>query len=94
MRPACIKCQRFLKPKKNGAGVLECIPGPGSPPAGTAGEGAWRPYKFWMADIWECRGCGLEVAAGSGAMPLSEHHQERFPNDQKVHGVYAKINDW
>src|SRR5882762_10295472 len=39
----CATCNRAMRPKKNG-----------TPFVGLAQD---RPYKLWMADLWDCQDC-------------------------------------
>jgi predicted RNA-binding Zn-ribbon protein involved in translation (DUF1610 family) len=65
----CVPCGLFLKIKKNGVPFEELMPNGGE---------QWVPYKLWMADLYECRGCGAQVIAGQGAGPLAEHYQPTY----------------
>lgn len=56
----CVDCQCELKPVDNGTIVIE-----------TASFGV---YKVWSADTWKCPGCGKEIVAGFGNIPLREDH--------------------
>jgi hypothetical protein len=57
-KPACPKCQRFYRPKKNGYFFIESMPRGGGPdddlptPSGTSRPDLWQPYKLWSADLW------------------------------------------
>lgn len=62
----CTKCQLPLFPKENGVYVAEVFL---SPP---------QPCKVWMADLWGCCECGMEVVAGFGNNPIKEHYEEGF----------------
>lgn len=64
----CLKCQLFLKPKKNNVAVEERMP--------VGGE--WKPYKLWAGDLWECKGCGIEVVSGFAPYPMREHFMEDY----------------
>jgi len=66
MRLICVRCEIRLVVAKNGARVVEMF---GEPP---------EPYALWACDIWRCPNCGLEVCAGFGQRPISEHWQPRF----------------
>lgn len=89
-KPVCVKCQRFLRPLKNGVRVLEKKPINGnnlSPPGLEAPE-KWVPYKVWQADSWECRGCKTVVVIGYGIKPLWEDYRGPLPEDN-----YIPVND-
>jgi hypothetical protein len=75
MKPICVRCQRFYRPKQNGFRFTEGMPGYSDNPNN------WRPYKLWVGDLWECKGCGHEVIVGVGLNPVSEHY---MPNFEKV----------
>jgi hypothetical protein len=36
------------------------------------------PYKLWVADLWICEECGVEIVAGFGAQPIAEHWQPTY----------------
>ncbi len=58
---------------------------------GTIDPTAWRPYKVWMADLYECQSCGHQIIAGYGMHPAAEQHEERFQEALKY--VNYTIND-
>jgi len=68
----CVKCQVKLKPEKNSVHGVE-----------TFGRGSDEPYKLWMADLWKCPECGIEVIAGFGAHNYAEHYQPNFAEQFK-----------
>jgi len=54
-----------MRPKKNGVAFTEM-----------AGD---RPYKLWMADLWECQDCGaLVLHTASTQKPIAESFQQEF----------------
>jgi len=66
--PACVRCERLMKPKTVGA-LLEEFTEKG------------EPYKLWACDIWFCPGCGFEVVWGYGNGPLEHAWEiERYEN--------------
>jgi hypothetical protein len=69
MKPICMKCRKFYRPKRNGTYFTEMMPGL---------SGGWRPYKIWMGDLWICKGCGHEIIVGVGRDPLCEHYEDMF----------------
>jgi hypothetical protein len=94
MKPICIPCQRFYKPKKTGFYFLEGYPsGNGKAPPGTAEPQAWRPYKLWAGDIYECNGCGGRIIVGAGLKPLAEHYQDGFDEMVERYGAKFQVND-
>lgn len=61
----CVNCETELKVLDNGILVIE-----------TASFGV---YKVWSADTWKCPGCGFEVVAGFGQIPLrADHYKDDF----------------
>lgn len=83
--PICVKCKLFLKPKKSGVTVEEGRP---------LGDGSeWGPYKLWMADLWECRGCGFELVYGFGRRPVAEHYQPEYKFEVEREPPLLRVND-
>jgi len=63
----CTTCHCELRPETNGIIVIE-----------TASFG---PYKVWNADVWKCPGCGIEIVAGFGEVPIrADHYSPDFPD--------------
>lgn len=61
----CAKCNRALRPKKNGVPFVEMAED--------------RPYKLWMADLWECQDCGaMMLHTSPSQQPVAEHYQGDF----------------
>ncbi len=87
MKPICVKCQKFYKPKKNGFRFTEMMPVNGP----DWDQGTWRPYKVWDGDLWECKGCGHEIVVGCGLEALSEHYMPDFHDYQKMSQL--EVND-
>jgi hypothetical protein len=54
-----------MSPKKNDVTVEELLE-----------DG--QPYKLWSADLWICTECGVEIIAGFGQGPLSEHWRPEY----------------
>ena len=71
-RPVCLHCRRFLKVKKNGVVIEEGMP------LTNDQSGPWGPYKLWMADLWACPTCGVEIVMGFGHGPISEHYKPDY----------------
>lgn len=94
MKPVCVKCQRFYRPKRNGTPFLEMAPdGSSRPASGTAEPDKWKPYKLWHADLWHCLGCGHELIVGAGYQPMSEHWKDDFEAVCESFDVKIRVND-
>ena len=85
MKPICVQCQRFYRPKKNGMYFIEGMPIHNGALAGKAEPENWKPYKLWCGDKWECPDCRAEIIVGCGIQPIAEHYQPDFT------GVVAKF---
>lgn len=79
MRPICVPCGRFFFPKKNGIAFVENM----------NKSGQQTPYKLWLGDSWECRGCGASIIVGAGTTAVSEHYMEDFA--QKMNSYNPKV---
>lgn len=90
-KPACLKCQRFYRPKKNGFIWCEGMPKENHAEPGISHPEKWEPYKIWSGDLWKCGGCGHELIVGSGYQPISVQHYPDFQHDMRF--VKATIND-
>lgn len=64
-RPVCVKCNREMRPEKNGVGCLDVFE-----------DG--RTYQLWDSDLWKCPECGYEILEGFGRGCLAEHYQDNF----------------
>ena len=93
MKPACVKCQCFYRPKKNGFTFIEGMPITADAKRGTAEPENWKPYKLWRGDLWECPECGHEIISGVAASPMREHYQPDFAEVAKTFGAELQIND-
>jgi len=95
MKPICVPCQRFFRPKKNGYYFIEGMSvGPGRARAGIADSDQWKPYKMHVGDLWECHGCGANIVVGVAGSALAEHYQNDF--DAKIERYGARqlqVND-
>lgn len=78
MKPICVPCRRFFRCKKVGFYFLEGAPTRNDIPPGLAQPADWHPYKVWVADVWECAGCGAQILSGFGQQPISEHYKLEF----------------
>ena len=92
MKPICVPCQRFFRPKENGFAFIEGMPTDGAKP-GTAEPEKWKPYKLWSGDKWECHGCGAEIVVGVGVSPLAEHYEPNFVERVLSFGANLQVND-
>lgn len=93
MKPICVPCQRFFRPKKNGFPFIEGMPKSNDAEPGTAEPDQWKPYKLWMGDKWGCEGCGTEIVVGVGRDPIAEHYQPQFAVTVGRYGVDLQVND-
>jgi hypothetical protein len=95
MKPICVPCRRFFRPKKNGQFFTEMMPaGDDNPPPGNNAPERWEPYKLWSGDLWHCPSCGSEIIVGVGAKPVSERHHRDFKEfREKVAANAININD-
>lgn len=78
MKPVCVPCQRFFRPKKNGFYFIEGMPTANDALPGVHEPEKWTPYKLWVSDLMECPGCGAQILSGFGQAPIAEHYQEDF----------------
>jgi hypothetical protein len=93
MKPICVKCHRFFRPKKNGFYFTEGMPESGAQ-AGTAEPKKWKPYKLWVGDLWECHGCGATIISGTGQTAIAEHYQHDFADMvERSDGKQFQVND-
>jgi hypothetical protein len=92
-KPACIKCQRFFRPKTNGYSIVEGMPVTRDALPGTLEPQNWKPYKLWVADLWVCDGCGFELVTDYGAHPVSEHYLPDFASKVIARRAEVQIND-
>jgi hypothetical protein len=90
-KPACVKCQRFYRPKQNSHTVLESMPIESGATPGSTEPQQWQPYKIWSADLWECQGCGHQLLSGWGKVAITEHYMDNF--DGWMAAVQTTIND-
>ena len=94
-KPVCVACQRFFRPKKNGYALTEMMPiGPDRPLPGTQEPHRWKPYKVWLADMWECEGCHVQIVVGFARQPISEHYKPDFKQMQVAfHATQLLVNN-
>jgi hypothetical protein len=78
LKPVCVACRRFFRPKTNGYKFIEGMPIKNGAPPGLTDPAQWQPYKLWNGDLWWCEGCGLEIVVGVVGPPIVEHYQDDF----------------
>lgn len=83
---ACVACETFMAPAKNGVYVLETY------------EDGKTPYKVWMADMLECPDCHAQIVKGFGADPVSEQYMDDFDKALKlvtitINGCPRRLDD-
>jgi len=70
-----------MRPKKNGVAFVEMAQD--------------RPYKLWMADLWQCQECGAEVLYTSPSQrPVAEHFQDDFAAKMQSYAPQYQAKDW
>lgn len=92
MKPICVPCQRFMRPKKNGLAFIEGMPTDNAKP-GLAEPEKWKPYKLWRGDLWECPDCGHQAIVGVARDPMAEHYQDHFKDEVARYDATLQIND-
>ena len=60
---------------------------------GNEDPNAWKPYKIWMGDLWECNGCGAEIIVGVGRHSVSEHYYHNFKAMIEKLNARIQVND-
>lgn len=93
MKPICVRCQRFYRPKKTGLAFIEAMPKQNKAEPGTSQPELWKPYKLWRGDLWECQGCGHQAISGVGWAPVSEHYLPEFTDKCTAYNAEIQIND-
>jgi hypothetical protein len=93
LKPICVKCGRFFKPKRNGVYVLEQMQRVNGAAPGLENSDSWRPYKLWHADLYEWHGCGTELVTGFGFGPMVEHYMPNFNQALVSHPPSVIVND-
>jgi hypothetical protein len=77
----CAKCSRAMRPKKNGAAFTEMAED--------------RPYKLWMADLWECQDCGAMVLHTSPMQrPVAESFHDDFDMKMRTYAPQFQAKEW
>ena len=59
-RPVCVRCETEMRPETNDTTVVE--------------RATFGPYKVWLADVWKCPGCNVEIVSGFGTQPIRDDH--------------------
>lgn len=95
MKPICVPCRRFFRPKKNAVSFIEGMPETNDVAAlmGNRAADQWKPYKLWNGDLWACPDCGAEIIVGVGIWPLAEYFQEDFDKKCESWNATIQIND-
>lgn len=77
----CAKCNRAMRPKKNGTSFIEMAQD--------------RPYKLWMADLWECQDCGAQILYTSPLQrPISESYMDNFGAKLSMYNPIYQAKEW
>lgn len=96
LKPICVKCHRFYRPKKNGFCFIEGMPSfehEGFIEPGIENDAQWVDYKLWRGDLWECKGCGHLLIEGVAAQPMSEHYKPEFREFVEATNATFRVND-
>jgi len=62
-RPICIKCETEFQQIKTGIAVVDMF---SLPP---------KPYQIWLADLFECPVCKVQIVGGFADSPLVRHSE-------------------
>jgi hypothetical protein len=71
--------------------VLEQVPMATAAEPGTIDPTAWQPWRIWLADLYECRSCGMELITGFAPYPAAENFEDCF--SEAVQHVTHTVND-
>lgn len=94
MKPICVTCHRFFRPRKTGFYFIEGKPRTNNALPGKEHAADWEPYKLWSGDRFECEGCGANIVVGVGFNPVAEDHQSKFAGYVKSLGAdQFQVND-
>jgi hypothetical protein len=93
MKPICVPCERFYRPKKNGTAFIEGMPNADDARPGKDHRLEWSDYKLWHGDKWACPGCGHEIIVGVAKEPLSEHYLPDFEKMVESFKPIFRVND-
>lgn len=90
MKPVCVPCERFMRPKKNGFIFMEGWQGT---EPGKRDPESWKPYKLWAGDLWECPDCHAQTIVGVGARAITEHFNPEFNEIARRSGATLLVKD-
>jgi hypothetical protein len=77
----CAGCNRAMRPKQNGVPFVEMAED--------------RPYKLWMADLWECQDCHAQVLyVGPTQQAFAENYQSDFAEKLKKYAPKYQAKEW
>jgi DNA-directed RNA polymerase subunit RPC12/RpoP len=77
----CANCNRAMRPKKNGVSFTEMAQD--------------RPYKLWMADLWQCQDCGAKVLYTAPMQkPIAESFQQEFTAKLANYAPEYQAKEW
>ncbi len=93
MKPICVTCKRFYRPKKNGFFFIEGMPAVDGAKPGNAEPQNWKPYKLYAGDLWECPDCHSQIVSGVGAGPIGMRHEEDFAYKVESYQPTLSVND-
>lgn len=93
LKPICLKCARFYRPKQNGLYFREGMPDHPDAKPGIEHDAQWSDYKLWSGDLWICPGCGHLLIEGVGREPISEYYQPDFADWVKRTNATFRVND-
>ena len=93
MKPICVKCHRFYRPKKTGYIFIEGMPKENDTPPGLVEPENWEPYKLWSGDLWRCPTCLTEIIVGTGNGPIREHYEPDFKETVERFQPELQVND-
>ena len=94
MKPICVQCRRFFRPKRNGFYFLEGMPTENGAVPGRSAPEKWAPYKLWVGDLWECQGCGAQILSGYCQHRIAEHYESDFKEQVAACGAdQFQVND-
>jgi len=82
----CVKCNRQMRPKKNGFEFVELA-------RMNSFDDDQSPYKVWSGDLWECQDCGQQIIhTDPRQQPISEHFKTDF--DDHLRGLTVGAKEW
>ena len=90
--PICVKCRLFFRPKKNGTVWEEMMPVNLNRTRDPIAD-SWVPYKLWESDLWECKGCGVEILVGHASRVFAEHFQPGYAQAKQAHSPVLSVTD-